>query len=162
MRRTALALMVTCAGAALPACSGDSATPQSADSSVLQFCVDETNRFRAMDGKGPIARSATLEAFAAEGAAQDTEAQQAHGHFGRQGDHLVAFAENACPSWLGWTLGDGPNAEKDAVGACLKAFYDEGPGGGHYENLMSDNSHVGCGLYEANGGITIIQDFGPE
>lgn len=162
MLRAASLLALLGASAALVACGGGSATPQTGDSAALQLCVDETNRYRAMDGKGPIARSATLEAFAAEGAAQDTQSMQAHGHFGQQdGNHLVAFAENACPSWSGWRLGDGPNATQDAVAACIKAFYDEGPGGGHYENLMSDNASVGCGFYIESGGITIIQDFGP-
>jgi hypothetical protein len=162
MLRAATLLALLGAGAALLGCGGNSAVPQTGDSAVLQFCVDESNRYRAMGGKGPIARSSTLEAFAAEGAAQDTQNMQAHGHFGRQGDDLVAFAENACPSWLGWTLGDGPTATHDAVAECIKAFYDEGPGGGHYDNLMSDNAALGCGFYVENGGITIIQDFGPN
>ena len=42
--------------AALGGCGGgsDGTTGSSSD---LQFCVDETNRYRAMDGRPPIARS---------------------------------------------------------------------------------------------------------
>ena len=147
----------------LAACGGGGESP--ASDSDLQFCVDETNRYRAMDGKGPIARSAKLEAFAATGARVDTEAEQAHKHFGDAFDG-TAFAENECPSFLGWRLGDGPTAVHDAIGDCIKAFYDEGPGEGdahgHYNNLMSDNAAVGCGVYVVGDEITITQDFGPE
>jgi hypothetical protein len=134
-----------------------------ATSSELEVCVTETNRYRAMDGKGPIARSTDLEAYATEGAREDTLSQEAHGHFGREtsGGNFLALAENACPSFLGWTVGDDPDAVKTAIADCIKAFYDEGQGGGHYENLMADYDKVGCGVYlDGSGGITIVQDFG--
>ncbi len=155
---------------ALAACTGSpSPAPdaQTADNADLQFCIDETNRYRAMDGKPPIARSTRIEQYAAVGAALDTQQQRAHGHFGdTSGGNGIAFAENACPSWFGWSLGTGANPVQDAIGECLKAFYDEGAGmgdaHGHYNNLMSDNAAVGCGLYVSNEtDITIIQDFGP-
>jgi len=153
----------------LLACGGDGAgdddgtTGGSAD---LQFCVDETNRYRAMDGKPAIARSARLEEYATIGAELDTLEMRAHGHFGdTQGGQGLAVAENACPSWLGWRLGSGAMPVRDAIAECIKAFYDEGAGTGdehgHYNNLMSDNTSVGCGVYVRDGGITIIQDFGP-
>jgi hypothetical protein len=145
---------------------GDDDDGGGASSSELEVCVSETNRYRAMDGKGAIARSTDLEAFATEGARLDTQSMRAHGHFGdTSGGDFLALAENACPSWFGWSVGDGPDAVKDAIKACVKAFYDEGPGEGnehgHYNNLMSGNTKVGCGVYlDEQGGITIIQDFG--
>ena len=149
----------------LTACGGDDGG--GASSSELEVCVTETNRYRAMDGKGPIARSTDLEAYATEGAREDTLSQEAHGHFGREtsSGNFLALAENACPSWLGWNVGEGPDAVKTAIADCIKAFYDEGPGEGsahgHYNNLMSDNTKVGCGVYlDGSGGITIVQDFG--
>jgi uncharacterized protein YkwD len=145
----------------LTACGGDGGG--GASSSELEVCVTETNRYRAMDGKGPIARSTDLEAYATEGAREDTQSQEAHGHFGREtsGGNFLALAENACPSWLGWNVGDEPDAVKTAIADCIKAFYDEGPGGGHYDNLMGDYAKVGCGVYlDGSGGITIVQDLG--
>jgi uncharacterized protein YkwD len=150
----------------LIACS-DPVEPQTAANADLQFCLDETNRYRAMDGRGPIERSAAIEEYAAIGAALDTEQERAHGHFGdTSGGNGLAFAENACPSWLGWSLGDGPDAVHEAIADCIEAFYKEGPGDsdkghGHYNNLMGDLPKLGCGIYVKDGGITIIQDFGP-
>ena len=36
----------------------------------------------------------------------------------------------------------------------------EGPGGGHYENMMGNYASLGCGVYIQGDGITIVQDFG--
>jgi len=43
----------------------------------------------------------------------------------------------------------------------LKAMWDEGPGGGHYDNMSSaDYSSVGCGTYTlSNGDIWVTIDF---
>jgi hypothetical protein len=155
---------------ALAACgdadgSGDPVEPQPAADADLEFCVAETNRYRAMAGRPPLARSAALEEYAATGAALDTQQRRAHGHFSDTGGGGIAVVENACPSWLGWSLGPGENAVQDAIAACLEAFHDEGPGTGdahaHYPNLMGEPGRLGCGLYvDASMGITILQDFG--
>jgi uncharacterized protein YkwD len=146
-------------------CGGGKIEGTSGSASDLQFCVEETNRYRAMDGRPPIAWSAALEQYATVGAESDTQTMSAHGHFGQTQGGGVASAENACPSWLGWSLGSGENAVHDAIAGCIKAFYDEGEGGGHYENLMGDLPKLGCGVFvigdgSEGSGITIIQDFG--
>jgi uncharacterized protein YkwD len=46
------------------------------------------------------------------------------------------------------------------VEECIKAFYDEGPGGGHYENMMGPYTTVGIGIYQSGTKVTIVQDFG--
>jgi hypothetical protein len=43
---------------------------------------------------------------------------------------------------------------------CLRAFYDEGPGGGHYENVMGEYQTLDCAVHVAGKGVTIVQDFG--
>jgi uncharacterized protein YkwD len=123
-----------------------------------EFCVSETNRFRAQAGQPPVARAQALEAFATEGAREDHESATPHGHFQRTGGGGVAFAENACPGWLGWFVQGSVQA---TVANCLAAFYSEGPGGGHYDNMMGPYATVGCGWYiDANESITIVQNFG--
>jgi uncharacterized protein YkwD len=124
----------------------------------LEFCVSETNRYRAMVGKPALARSAALEAYAAEGAEQDTASMNAHGHFIATSGGGIAYAENSCPSWLGWFV---QGSVRETVAECLAAFWSEGPGGGHYENMAGSYGSLGCGWYvTGSGGITIIQDFG--
>jgi hypothetical protein len=67
------------------------------------------------------------------------------------------MAENECPQQLGWTVGSDIVA---TVKMCVKAYYDEGPGGGHYENMMGAYTKIGCGIYQSGEKITILQDFG--
>jgi uncharacterized protein YkwD len=123
-----------------------------------EFCVAETNRFRAQAGQPAVARAEALEAFATEGAREDHESATPHGHFQRTGGGGVAFAENACPGWLGWNV---QGTVQATIANCLAAFFSEGPGGGHYDNMMGPYATVGCGWYiDANDSITIVQNFG--
>ena len=126
----------------------------------LTFCVAETNRYRARHGKPPLRRSAELEAFAATGARYDTAARRAHKHFDDTRGGNVAFAENSCLSFYGWSLNYGGGSMRRVLTKCLRAFYAEGPGGGHFENMMGEYRTIGCGLYVAGGGISIVQDYG--
>jgi uncharacterized protein YkwD len=142
---------------ALLACACSSELDGGGTTGDLDFCVAETNRLRALDGRPALAHSPALEEFATDAARIDTEMGSAHYHFASTSGGGIAFAENECPSFLGWRLmGD----VQSTIAACLEAFYDEGPGGGHYENLMGNYASVGCGVYLQGDAITIVQDFG--
>ena len=127
----------------------------------LAFCVAETNRYRARHGMPPLRRSPELEAYAATGARYDTDARSPHKHFDdTPGGHL-AYAENECLSFHGWSLRFAGGSVRGAIIKCLRTFYDEGPGGGHYENMLGgEYGTVGCGVHVVGGGVTIVQDFG--
>jgi hypothetical protein len=49
---------------------------------------------------------------------------------------------------------------RGAIIKCLRTFYDEGPGGGHHENMMGEYRTLGCAVHVAGGGVSIVQDFG--
>lgn len=121
----------------------------------LLFCVNETNRYRAMAGKSPLNRSTRLEEFAAEGARRDGSARVAHAHFNATRNQRIAFAENEVPWW--------PFARSGNVQSVIRqgiaGFWAEGTGGGHYKNLTGMYTQVGCGVFVNNGEITIVQDF---
>ncbi len=42
----------------------------------------------------------------------------------------------------------------------LRTFYDEGPSGGHRENMMGEYHTLGCAVHVAGSGVSIVQDFG--
>lgn len=131
---------------------------------ALQFCVDETNRLRAQHGKPPVARSARLEAYAAEGAREDHASRTAHGHFSRTGGGGFSFAENECPGWGGWSLSDSGSVE-GVMRSCFANMMAEGqppPGSyNHFSNMLGNHAAVGCGVYIApDGAVTVVQDFG--
>ena len=128
----------------------------------LQFCLDENNRYRAMVNAPPLIRSSTIEAFAAIGARYDYEARTAHKHFkdsmGIPGAR--AAAENEIPGFSGWNL-----ARMKTIHAViqqgLQSMWNEGPGGGHYENMKNPvYKQLGCGIYVApNQDVTVTMDF---
>ncbi len=149
---------------ALVGCGGSDATPDggggggSGGSTPKMFCVSETNRYRAMAGKAPVAESAQLEAYADQGAMIDFNSSP-HNHFSSTNGGGIAFAENECPQQGNWQVPAGGDVSA-VVGDCVAAFYSEGPGGGHYENMMGPYAKLGCGIYQSGTKITIVQDYG--
>lgn len=142
---------------ALTACGGDDGGSVGG-ASAHDVCVSETNRLREMNGKPALAHSPELEAYADEGAMIDF-GSQAHSHFTSTGGGGIAFAENECPQQGNWRLPPGGDMSALVV-QCIAAFYDEGPGGGHYDNMMSNNTKLGCGIYQVDTRVTIVQDYG--
>src|SRR5262245_37282211 len=124
------------------------------DDAPYRLCVDKTNDLRASVGVAPVMRSADLEAYANEGAEYDFT-RNPHDHFRAFGG--TAFAENECPHW---DLGFGSGTVVGLVDACIDAFWSEGPGGGHYENMIGAYGALGCGIYHQGSDYTIIQDYG--
>ena len=153
--RTGLLALVVVAG-----CSGD-ASDTPGGSEAHAFCVDETNRYREMNGKAAVAHSEQLEAYANTGAMVDHTGSP-HQHFSSTSGGGIAFAENECPRWNLQQQGGGDMTE--LVRACIAAFYSEGPGTGtahgHYNNMMGDYGTLGCGIFESTTTATIVQDFG--
>jgi uncharacterized protein YkwD len=136
--------------------SGEGGPDGSVDAASLEFCVKETNRLRAMNGRAPVERSKQLEDFANSGARIDHDGP-AHGHFKQARDSGIAFAENECRRW---SLDQSGGDMKKLVELCIAAFYAEGPGGGHYENMLGAYRAVGCGIFQSGTDVTIVQDFG--
>jgi hypothetical protein len=154
-----LTLFAACGGSIdsgmMPGGDDDDTPPASADSHT--FCVQETNRYRTDNGRPAVTQSAQLEDYADEGAQVD-HASSPHNHFSSTSGGGIAFAENECPHW---DLSFGGGDEKMLIAECIAAFFSEGPGGGHYENMMNAQySTLGCGIFKSGTDYTIIQDFG--
>lgn len=121
-----------------------------------KLCMDEANRYRATLGLPAVAWSKALEAFADTGARYDAGRNQAHAHFGAAGRNNPSDAENEIPGW--------PLRNYRTVAAVvtegIKMMWDEGPGGGHYENIKGSHTQVGCGIHvTATGNVWVVQDF---
>jgi hypothetical protein len=145
--------------AMLAACGGDDGGGgTSGGDGPHDVCVSETNMYRTGNGKPAVARSAELEAYADEGAMVDFSSSP-HNHFSSTGGGGIAFAENECPQQGNWRVPASGDIES-VVRDCIAAFFSEGPGGGHYENLMGNYAKVGCGIYVSGDRITIVQDLG--
>lgn len=152
--RSYLVVLLVAAGCDAGGVGGDDGGGSTA---AHQFCVDETNRLRELNGRAPVAWSAELEAYANEGAEYD-HARSPHDHFRDTQGGGIAFGENECPHW---DLSFGGGDMVELMRACIDAFYSEGPGGGHYEIMLSnDYGTLGCGIHQEGSDVTIIQDFG--
>ena len=134
-----------------------SATDTATYQAEKKLCLDTINTLRAKVGKPKVAWSKSLEAFADQGTRYDSERNQAHAHFGafsKQAD--PSDAENAVP---GWPIKQYKNVAA-VVAQGAKMMWDEGPGGGHYDNIIGDHTAVGCGIYMTPaGGVWVIHDF---
>jgi hypothetical protein len=129
-------------------CGEDKLAADSAASAAAQVCVDTINQYRATLGLAPLARWSDAEACASGQARSDSESGTAHGAFGRCGEH----AQNECPGWSG--------TYEEVVRGCLAMMWNEGPGGGHYENMKSGGGRVACGFYRTpENNVWAVQDY---
>jgi uncharacterized protein YkwD len=149
-------------GACAPACAADQVcqagdcVPLDGEEDPLQRCADVVNGYRAQAGRAALTRSDALERFAAEAAAYDAERGQAHAYFIATQGGGVAYAENEIP---GWPLGaDGSVLTIIDEGTAM--MWAEGPGGGHYDNMVGNYTEIGCGVFITAGDfVWVAQDF---
>ena len=142
------------AGATTPTApsSGDSGSTSVNLDTELAYCVTETNGYRASVGVPPLTRSSALEAYAAVGAREDGLAHVAHQHFRSTNGGGVATAENLIGWWTGRSV-------HQVIHDGLAMMWNEGPGGGHYENMRGRYTQLGCGVFVNGAEITVVQDF---
>jgi hypothetical protein len=106
-----------------------------------------------MKSRPALTRSTDIEQFAAAASKNDALANAAHQYYQA---HATGFsAENEV---LRWPNNLQPTVQ-GIVAAAIQAFYSEGPGGGHYENIVGSYTQIGCGIYIDSNGITIVEDF---
>lgn len=123
--------------------------------SELEYCVAETNQYRASIGRPALIRSAVLEAYASAAAPHDTKARKAHHYFRKTSGGGVAFAENQIPGWPLPRFG----SVREIIRNGLAMMWAEGRGGGHYDNLAGRYTQVGCGVFVHSDQVTVVQAF---
>lgn len=137
--------------------SGGTGTGNDMYGDARERCVNRVNELRASKGKGPIPRLASAEACADGQAKSDSESGKAHGAFNDCADQVKnwsGIAQNECPNYK--------SVEATLTG-CIDAMWGEGPGGGHYENMMGDSTHMACGFYTTpDGKVWQVQDYWTE
>jgi hypothetical protein len=134
--------------------NGGSASGNDPYGDARKRCVDRTNELRATKGKGPIPRLASAEPCADGQAKSDSETGKAHGAFNACLDQVKGWkgvAQNECPGY---------GSVEDTLTKCLNMMWAEGPGGGHYDNMMGDSTDTACGIYTTPAGeVWLVQDF---
>ena len=123
--------------------------------SDLDYCVAQTNHYRASIGRPALVRSPSLESYAAAAAPHDGAKRAVHQYFRKTGGGGVAFAENQVPWWPLPQFG----SVREVVRQGLAMMWAEGHGGGHYDNIAGPYTQVGCGVFVDDGRVTVIQAF---
>lgn len=128
---------------------GNGATTGGGDDSAQQLCVDTINQYRASVGRPPLARWKSAESCSDGQALSDGQTDTPHGAFGDCGE----WAQNECPGW--------PGPLDQLIAGCLDLMWDEGPGGGHYDNMENPQyTEVACGFATmSDGSIWAVQNF---
>jgi hypothetical protein len=122
--------------------------------SARQTCVDRVNQLRATKGLGPMARLSSAEDCADGQAKTDSQTGMAHSAFSacvNEVPNWTGVAQNECPNW---------GSVAATLSGCIDAMWGEGPGGGHYENMVGDYDYLACGFYTTSQGkVWMVQDF---
>jgi hypothetical protein len=138
-------------GGASSGSSGGASAGSSSSSGTTaeEICVATINDYRKAKGLAAYTRWTDNEACTAGQAASDGASGKAHGAFGKCGES----AQNECPGW--------PGPPETMIPKCLAMMMGEGPGGGHYDNMMSAKyTKVSCGFAAAgSGAIWAVQNF---
>lgn len=105
------------------------------------------NAYRALHGVAPLTLDARLSLFALAGSKEMFETRTPHSHFKREvmsvlGDASKGFGTSAAENQgdhRGMPLyeSDPVANEKAQIDTALRMMHDEGPGGGHYETMVS-------------------------
>lgn len=170
MKQLLLLLLVGCGSTSSPTSSttggtsgGTSGgTTGSAGDPFVQHNLDKINLYRGMNSAAALTLSTDLNNFATTGSQQLAAGGMAHGHFQAaiadntiwQSGFCAGAGENQAP---GWPVNGDENATIDSI---LKSMMDEGPGGGHHDNIVNPNFRsLGVGLIVQNGGLYLTNDF---
>ncbi len=162
------AILIGATAALAVACghsSGSDNTTSSAAASFVpteqqQHNLDKLNAYRATGNLTALTIDGQLSAFALAGSQQLAGGGAAHGHFNGAGGTVFQdgfcgqAAENQAPGWYG---GD----DDSLIDQALQEMMDEGPGGGHYDNIMNGKlTRVGVGMLHGDDGkLYITNDF---
>jgi uncharacterized protein YkwD len=155
---TGLSLALAACGQ-VPSVSEAKSADSVASSPEQQHTVAKLNEYRAKVGAPPLTLDGALTDFAIEGNDELAAGGPPHGHFQNAGSSIFSrgfcsqAAENQAP---GWTGGD----TNEIVDQILQAMMDEGPGGGHHDNILNPGlTRVGVAIVIKGGRLYFTNDF---
>lgn len=136
------------------------ASSSSSPSAAAAYTLALLNQYRAQAGVQPLALDATLNNFAAAGDSALAAGGSWHGHFIADGQSLLDSGSFCSDAENQGTYEGGD--ENTMINEILSGMMAEGPGGGHYENILNpDSTSVGISLLLDNTGtLWLTNDFG--
>jgi uncharacterized protein YkwD len=129
----------------------------------VQHNLATLNMYRAQNGASALVLDDQLSMFSTTASMQLESTGQAHGYFAQQANSGAIWNEGFCSGAAenqapGWPVDGDEDATIDAI---LKAMMDEGPGGGHHDNIVNpQETRVGIGLVvDGQGQLWFTNDF---
>ena len=135
---------------------------------LVKYNVEQINKYRSTKGLGPVLYDSKISSFATRGSQQLSKDHTPHAHFAANATGSTPppgfgsrSAENqGDPSGVPSMDADAGKNGKKQIDIMLKMMMDEGPGGGHYDNMMNPKfRRVGIGLVYAGGKLYMTNDF---
>lgn len=132
---------------------------------LVRYNVERVNAYRAQKGLPPLLYDAKISAFARRGSEQLSRDHSPHAHFAANIQGARGFGPRSAENQ--GDPGGVPSLDRDPVrngqkqiDIMLKLMMDEGPGGGHYDNIMNARfRRIGIGLFYASGKLYMTNDF---
>jgi uncharacterized protein YkwD len=132
---------------------------------LVKHNVDRVNAYRAKSGLPALLYDAKISVFAREGSTQLARDHTPHAHFRDHVDGAPGFGSRSAenqgdPSGVPSLDADAAANGRKQVDVLIKLMFDEGPGGGHYENMMNAKfRRVGVGLVYVGSRLYLTNDF---
>jgi uncharacterized protein YkwD len=123
---------------------------------LVRYNLELLNSYRAKAGATALLYDAKISRFAVDGSKQFARDNTPHAHFKAQAQGAPGFGTHSSEN-----QGDGKGADgKRMIAILLQAMIDEGPGGGHHDNMLSTKvRRVGIGLYFEGDHLYLTNDF---
>ena len=135
------------------------------DDPAVKYNVELLNQYRSRAGVAPLVYDAKISKFALAGSKELARDHEPHAHFKSSSDGAPGFgthtAENqGDPNGAPAMDTDAGASAKKQIALLLKLMMDEGPGGGHHDNILNPKyRRVGVGLFDSGGKLYLTNDF---
>jgi len=130
---------------------------------LVRYNVERVNAYRAKKAVAPVVYDAAISTFATRGSERLARDHAPHAHFMANGKGFFtsAAAENqGDPNGVPVLDADPAKNGRRQVDTMLELMFAEGPGGGHYDNMMNARfRRIGVGLVYAGGKLYMTNDF---
>jgi uncharacterized protein YkwD len=127
---------------------------------AVQHNLATINDYRAKAGAPPMTLDDSLNTFAQAGSDALKTTHEPHGHFNHSDLWHSGFQGGAAENQgdpNGWPMHGNLN---DTVDAVLKFMMDEGPGGGHHDNILNPKYRkLGVGVVRDGDKLYLTNDF---
>lgn len=131
----------------------------------VRYNVDQVNAYRARKKLPPLAYDAKISAFATRGSEQLARDHTPHAHFAAKAKDASVFGSRAAenqgdPNGVPVLDADASRNGRKQIDLMLQMMFDEGPGGGHYDNMMNERlRRIGIGLVDVGGKLYLTNDL---